>query len=65
MYLNKQKKKDLINLIHGMIEDYRLFLPYAILNEKIDLEEYKNKPQNILKKIIELKELKNYFNNEK
>jgi len=43
MYLNRQKKKELIILIDTIIEDYKLFLSYAILNKKINLEEYKNK----------------------
>lgn len=65
MYLNKQNKKDLIFLIDVIIEDYRLFLPYAILNEKIDLKEYENKPKDIIKNIKALRRLKRILNNEK
>lgn len=65
MYLNKQNKKDLIFLIDVIIEDYRLFLPYAILNEKIDIKEYENKPKNILEKIKRLRDLRKRLINEK
>lgn len=63
-FLRKQKRKELINLIDEIIEDYKLLIPYAILNEKIDLEGYKDKNINIRKNIHKLriirKELSNY-----
>ena len=61
MYLNKQKKKDLINLIYGMVEDYKLFLPYVILNEKIDLKGYQGKQKEIFSKIKKLKNYKKFL----
>jgi len=57
MFLNKQNKLELIKLIDEIIEDYRLFIPYAILNEKIDLEEYKGKTKQIFNKIVQLKKI--------
>jgi len=63
-FLKKQKRKELINLIDEIIKDYKLLIPYAILNEKIDLDSYKDKNINIQKNIYKLriikKELSNY-----
>ena len=57
--LTKQRKKKYIKLIERAIKDYYLFIPTAILNEAINLPEFKDKYKKMYKQITELKRMKN------
>jgi len=48
----------LIKVLEEIIQDYYLFIPIAILNEAIDLPEFKNKYKKMYDQIILLKEIK-------
>lgn len=58
MYLTGQKRNLLIKVLEEIIQDYYLFIPIAILNEAIDLPEFKNKYKKMYDQIILLKEIK-------
>ena len=65
VYLTKQKKKVFKELIKRIIDNYYLFIPTALLNEKIDMKEFQNKAVEMYADIVILKELKIYLEHEK
>jgi len=60
-YLTEQERnliKRIDITLDTVIEDYYLFIPIAILNERIDLEGFENKTELIYEQIKLLKEIK-------
>ena len=56
-YVNPSKV-GIWDVLEEIIQDYYLFIPIAILNEAIDLPEFKNKYKKMYDQIILLKEIK-------